>query len=41
MKIIRYGNHEDIDIEFLDDFHYVKKNQAYANFKTGSVKKSI
>lgn len=38
MKIIRYGNHEDIDIEFLDDFHYVKKNQAYANFKTGSVK---
>ena len=38
MKIIRYGNREDIDIEFLDDFHYVKKNQVYANFKTGSVK---
>lgn len=38
MKIIRYGSQFDIDIEFLDDFHYVKKHQAYINFKNGSVK---
>lgn len=38
MKIIRYGGYTDIDVEFLDDFHYVKKNQAYINFKNGSVK---
>lgn len=38
MKIVRYGSHEDIDIEFLDDFHYVKEHQAYSNFKNGGVK---
>ena len=38
MKIIRYGSNEDMDVEFLDDFHYVKEHQAYTNFKTGSVK---
>ena len=38
MKIIRYASNEDMDIEFLDDFHYVKEHQAYTNFKTGSVK---
>ncbi len=38
MKIIRYGNWDDIDIEFLDEFHYVKEHQSYVNFKTGSVK---
>lgn len=38
MKIIRYGNSEDIDIEFLDDFHYVKEHQAYVNFKNGGIK---
>lgn len=38
MKIVRYGNWDDIDIEFLDDFHYIKKHQIYSNFKSGSVK---
>lgn len=38
MKIIRYGSHEDIDIEFMDEFHYIKENQSYTNFKVGSVK---
>ena len=38
MKIIKYVSNEDIDIEFQDEFHYVKKNQAYINFKNGSVK---
>ena len=38
MKIIRYGSYEDIDVEFLDEFHYIKRNQAYTNFRTGSVK---
>lgn len=38
MKIIRYGSHEDIDIEFLDDFHYIKEHQVYSNFKSGGVK---
>lgn len=38
MKIIRYGSHEDIDIEFMDEFHYIKEKQSYTNFKVGSVK---
>lgn len=38
MKIIRYGNYDDIDIEFLDKFHYVKEHQIYSNFKSGCVK---
>ena len=24
MKIVRYGNYDDIDIEFMDEFHYIK-----------------
>lgn len=38
MKIVRYGNYDDIDIEFMDEFHYIKEHQLYANFKTGGVK---
>ena len=38
MKIIEYRMRDDIDIEFLDDFHYVKKHNTYSNFKSGSVK---
>lgn len=38
MKIIAYRNWDDIDIEFLDNFHYVKEHQSYVNFKNGSVK---
>ena len=38
MKIIRYNGKSDVDIEFLDDFHYIKRNQLYANFVSGGVK---
>ena len=38
MKIVRYGSNEDIDIEFLDEFHYIKEHQTYSNFKSGGVK---
>ena len=38
MKIIAYRSNMDIDIEFLDGFHYIKQHQTYSNFKTGSVK---
>lgn len=38
MKIVRYGGCSDIDVEFLDEHHYIKKHQAYVNFKSGSIK---
>jgi hypothetical protein len=38
MKIINYRSRNDIDIEFLDDFHYIKEHQTYSNFKNGSIK---
>lgn len=34
MKIIRYNTSDDIDIEFQDEFHYVK-HTTYSNFKIG------
>lgn len=38
MKIINHRKNSDIDVEFLDDFHYIKRHQTYANFKSGSIK---
>lgn len=38
MKVIRYGSYTDIDIEFIDDHHYIKAHQTYSNFKSGCVK---
>lgn len=38
MKIIAYRNNNDIDVEFLDDFHYVKEHQTYSNFNRGVIK---
>ena len=38
MKIIAYRSNMDIDIEFLDEFNYIKQHQTYSNFKTGCVK---
>lgn len=38
MKIIRYGGYTDIDVEFLDDFHYIKRHNNYSNFKLGQIK---
>lgn len=38
MRIIRYGNSADVDIEFLDEHHYIKEHNTYRNFKRGVVK---
>ncbi len=38
MKIIRYGNQSDIDIQFMDEYGYIVHNAIYINFKSGSVK---
>lgn len=38
MKIIRYDGWEDIDVQFQDDFYYIKEHQTYSNFKSGVVK---
>lgn len=38
MKIVRYRSYTDIDVEFMDDFHYIKEHQAYVNFKNGGIK---
>ena len=32
MKIIAYRNSSDIDVEFLDNHHYVKTNSTMSNF---------
>ena len=41
MKIIKYRNYNDIDVEFLDDHHFIKEHQIYVNFKNGSEIRSI
>lgn len=38
MKIIRYGGWDDIDVQFQDEFYYVKEHQTYSNFKSGVIK---
>ena len=38
MKIVRYKRHDDMDVEFLDDFHFVKEHVTYSNFKRGEIK---
>lgn len=38
MKIVAYRRHDDIDVEFLDDFHYIRQHNTYSNFKSGSIK---
>lgn len=37
MKIVRYKNSSDVDVEFIDEYHYVKQGCAYENFKRGVV----
>lgn len=37
MKIVRYGAYDNIDVEFLDDFHHIKTT-TYSNFTRGQVK---
>ena len=38
MKIIAYRGNSDIDVEFLDTYHYVFQHAIYQNFKTGTIK---
>lgn len=38
MRIIEYRSSEDVDIEFLDEHHYIKKHSQYCNFKKGQIK---
>lgn len=38
MKIINYKNANDVDIEFLDDFHYIIQGIRYRTFVAGSIK---
>lgn len=38
MRIIAERSRNDIDVEFLDDYHYVKEHTTYTNFKRGQIK---
>lgn len=38
MKIIRIRNKSDIDVQFIDDFHYIKRHTSYPNFLNGQIK---
>ena len=38
MKIIAQRSNYDIDVEFLDNHHYVFKHAKYQNFKNGAIK---
>ena len=38
MRIIAYRNSSDIDVEFLDEHHYIKKNTTMSNFNKGNIK---
>ena len=38
MKIVTYRRYDDIDVEFLDEHHYVKEHNTYSNFKSGAIK---
>lgn len=38
MKIIGYRGSADIDVEFLDEHHYVKTNTTMSNFNRGTIK---
>ena len=38
MKIIAYRKGDDIDVEFLDEHHYIKEHSTYQTFKLGQIK---
>lgn len=38
MKIIAFRNYDDIDVQFLDEFYYIKEHQTYGNFKLGTIR---
>lgn len=38
MMIIAERNRQDIDVEFLDSYHYIKTHTTYVNFRRGQIK---
>lgn len=38
MKIICYRSWDDIDVEFLDEYKFIKEHTTYSNFKKGEIK---
>ena len=38
MKIVEYRCADDIDVEFLDEYHYIKEHNTYSNFKSGGIR---
>lgn len=38
MKIVCYRRYNDMDVEFLDDFHFIKNHVTYTNFIRGEIK---
>lgn len=38
MKIVVYRTSDDIDVEFQDDYRYIKKHSSYVNFRRGNIK---
>lgn len=38
MKLLSYKNSDNIDVQFLDDYGYIKKHATYRAFKNGEIK---
>lgn len=38
MKIVKIVKENDIDVEFLDEHHFIKTHTTYGNFKNGCIK---
>lgn len=38
MKIVRYRCNSDMDVQFLDEYGYIKRNTIYRNFIKGEIK---
>lgn len=38
MKIVKYENSDNIDVQFLDNNYYIYHNTTYSNFKCGCIK---
>lgn len=38
MQIVRYRNSSDIDVQFLDDYKFIRKHTNYNSFRLGQIK---
>ena len=38
MKIIKFINNSDMDVQFLDEYGFIKKHVKYTAFKKGQIK---